>query len=96
MPPIAPLPATPGQTPGEMLRRLIPPDVSIAEAARRLGISRQTLFAILDGRSRITPRMAIRLEAALPVPADIWLGMQAQIELAQARKRPPRGVKRIV
>ena len=95
MPPGPPPPPPLAQTPGEMLRRLIPSNVSVAEAARRLGVSRQTLFAIIDGRSKITPGTALRLEAALPVPAETWLAVQAQQDLAQARKKPPRGVKRI-
>ena len=36
---------------------------SVAEAAERLGVTRQALYNVLNGKSAITPEMAVRLAA---------------------------------
>ena len=50
--------------------------MSVTDAAKALGISRQQLHNVLAGRYGITPEMAVRLEKALGSTADTWLGMQ--------------------
>jgi antitoxin HigA-1 len=60
--------------------------LSVAEAARGLGISRQQLHNVIAGRSNVTPEMAIRFEKALGSTADTWLRMQMNYDLAQMRK----------
>ena len=57
-------------------------NLSVAEAA----ITRQQLHNVLQGRSAVTPKMALRLEKAFGGSADMWLRMQAAYDLAQARK----------
>ena len=61
--------------------------LSVAEAAKGLGITRQQLHNVIAGRSSITPEMAIRFEKAFGSTADTWLRMQVNYDLAQARKR---------
>jgi antitoxin HigA-1 len=61
--------------------------VSISEAARLLGITRQQLHNVIAGRSAITPEMAVRLEKALGSTADAWLRMQTNYDLARIRRR---------
>ena len=61
--------------------------LSVAEAARGLGITRQQLHNVIAGRSSITPEMAIRFEKAFGGTADTWLRMQMNYDLAQMRKR---------
>jgi antitoxin HigA-1 len=61
--------------------------VSISEAARVLGITRQQLHNVIAGRSAITPEMAVRLEKALGSTADAWLRMQTNYDLARIRRR---------
>ena len=63
--------------------------LSIVEAAKGLGISRQQLHSIIAGRAGITPETAIRLEKALGSTADTWLRMQMNYDLAQIRQRTP-------
>ncbi len=60
---------------------------SVAEAAVALGITRQQLYNVINGKSAITPDMAIRLEKGIGSTADAWLRMQAAFDLAQARLR---------
>jgi len=60
--------------------------LSVAEAAKTMGITRQQLYNVTQGRSAVTPAMALRFEQALGGSADMWLRMQAAYDLAQARK----------
>ena len=68
--------------------------LSVAEAAKGLGISRQQLHRIIAGRSAISSDVALRLEQAIGSSADHWLRMQASYDLAQARLRPQPAIKR--
>jgi antitoxin HigA-1 len=85
-------PPHPGELIGDTLEQL---KVSIVEAARCLGITRQQLHNLIAGRSGITPEMAVRLEKAIGSTADAWLRMQSNYDLAQVRKRAV-NVKRLV
>jgi addiction module HigA family antidote len=75
--------------PGEVLRHLClePLGLTITEAARALDVSRKTLSAILNGRSGISPEMALRLSLAFDTTAESWLAQQLQFDLWQAEKR---------
>jgi addiction module HigA family antidote len=61
--------------------------LSVAEAAKGLGITRQQLHNVIAGRSNVTPEMAVRFEKAFGSTADTWLRMQMNYDLAQIRKR---------
>jgi len=67
---------------------LEPLSLSVTETANALGVSRKTLSAILNGRSGITPRMAIRLSIAFDTSPESWLNQQAQYDLWQERNKP--------
>lgn len=58
-----------------------------AQAAERLGVSRQTMNSVIGGRCRVTANLAVALEAAGFGGARQWVEMQAHWELAQARQR---------
>jgi len=77
-------PPHPGKLIGDCLEEL---GMSISEAAKGLGITRQQLHNIIAGRSAITPEMALRLEKALGSTADMWLRMQMNFDLARIRAR---------
>jgi addiction module HigA family antidote len=51
--------------------------LSVVDAAKGLGISRQQLHSVIAGRAGVTPEMAVRLEKALGSAAGTWLRMQA-------------------
>ncbi|MBM3391284.1 MAG: HigA family addiction module antidote protein [Betaproteobacteria bacterium] len=72
--------------PGEVLREYLPESLGVGEAARRLGVTRQALSALLNGRAGVSAAMALRLEAALGMSAEMWLEMQAGYDLWQARQ----------
>jgi len=74
--------------PGEMIGDSIDEmGVSIVDAAKALGVTRQQLHNVIAGRSAISPEMAIRLEKALGSTADAWLRLQANYDLAQVRAK---------
>ena len=78
--------------PGEILRELclLPLQLTVTEAADSLGVSRNTLSAILNGRAGISPEMAIRLSIAFNTTAESWLRQQMQHDLwiaERSRKR---------
>ena len=59
--------------------------VSVAEAADNLGVTRQQLYNVLNGKSGISPEMALRLEKGLGGTAKGWLDLQTAYDLSQAR-----------
>ncbi len=75
--------------PGPSIRHdcLKPLGLSVTEAARKLGVSRKGLSRLINGRSRIAPEMAIRLDKAFGGGAEVWYGLQADYDFAQAMKR---------
>jgi addiction module HigA family antidote len=77
-------PPHPGEMIGDSIEEM---GVSIVEAAKGLGVTRQQLHNVIAGRSAISPEMAFRLEKALGSTADAWLRMQANYDLAQIRAR---------
>jgi antitoxin HigA-1 len=75
--------------PGGLIRENIDAlGLSVAEAARGLGVTRQQLHRVIKGQHGITPEMAVRLEKAFGGAADFWLRMQISFDLAQVRKNP--------
>ena len=65
---------------------LEPLGLSVTEAAKILGVSRQALNNLIHGQAGISPEMAIRLDKAFGGGADTWLRLQAAYDLAQAEK----------
>lgn len=60
--------------------------ISKVELAKSLGISRNTLYNLLDQKQGVTAAMAVRLEAVLGSSAEMWLGMQTSHDLWKARQ----------
>ncbi len=75
--------------PGEVLRDYLG-EMSVKEAASRLGVTRAHLSRILNGHAGITAAMSLRLSAALGSSPEFWLRMQVQHDLwrAQRAKQP--------
>jgi antitoxin HigA-1 len=47
--------------PGNVLREYLPEAMTMTEVAARLGVTRQALSAVVNGRAGISPEMAVRL-----------------------------------
>ena len=74
--------------PGRIVRQdcLEPLGLTVSAAAKVLGVSRQALNNIVNGKSGISPDMAIRLSKAFGSTPETWLQMQLAFDLAAARK----------
>jgi addiction module HigA family antidote len=72
---------------------LKPLSLTVTEAARILGVSRQSLNDLIHARRGISPEMAIRLDLAFGGGADTWLRLQAAHDLAQARQKASGRIK---
>jgi antitoxin HigA-1 len=74
--------------PGEVIKELClePLNMTVIEFAEALGVSHQSLSAILNGRASITPEIAIRLGKAFGTSAESWLNQQMQYDLWQTEK----------
>ena len=69
--------------PGLVIREYLD-DVTVSDAAKHLGITRTSLSRILNGKTGISPLMAIKLEKAFGgIKAESWLAMQAKYDLWQ-------------
>ena len=63
-----------------------PHGFTVSAAAEKLGVSRQAMSSLLNGRAGISAEMAIRFEKAFGLRADSLLRMQAAHDLAEARR----------
>lgn len=75
--------------PGEILREDILPNVGVskAELARRLRVSRQTLYDLLRERQPVTPAMALRLGRLFGSSPEFWLNLQRDHDLRTLEPR---------
>jgi antitoxin HigA-1 len=75
--------------PGEILREDVLPALrlSVTDAARQLGVARQTLHRILAERAAVTPAMAVRLGKFCGNGPGLWLRLQQAYDLWQAERR---------
>ena len=75
--------------PGLSIRHdcLEPLALNVTEGAKALGVTRQALNNLVNGKSGISPEMAIRLDKAFGGGAEIWLGLQMDYDLAQTMRR---------
>ena len=74
--------------PGEVLKEFLPADLTVTEAARRLGVSRVQLSRLLNGRAAMTADMALRVSLLTSTSAESWLSNQVQWDLWQASQKP--------
>jgi addiction module HigA family antidote len=75
--------------PGGIVRRqcLAPLGLSVTDAAKGLGITRQALSDLVNERAGVSVEMAIRLSKAFGSSPETWLGLQTAYDLWQARGR---------
>ena len=74
--------------PGRIVRQecLEPLGLSVTEGAKALGVSRNALSELVNGRRGVSPEMAIRLSKAFGSSPTIWAGLQLDYDMAQAMR----------
>ena len=75
--------------PGEIVKWecLDPLGLSVTRAAKGLGVTRQALSDLINGKSGVSVDMAIRLSKAFGSTPETWLGVQMDYDLWQAQDR---------
>jgi antitoxin HigA-1 len=75
--------------PGSIIRHecIEPLGLTVTAAAQALGVSRQALNNVVNGKAAISAEMAVRLSKAFGASPEVWLRMQAAYDLAQVRQR---------
>jgi len=72
--------------PGEMIKdELESRGITQKALAKQMDVSYSVLNEILNGKRPVTIHYALMLEAALGIPADIWIRLQADYDLQVAR-----------
>lgn len=81
-------PDIPPMHPGELLAEIVIPATGETKStiAERLGVSRQTLHAILTHRQGVTPALALRLGRLFGNGAELWLNLQRTYDLWHAER----------
>ncbi len=73
--------------PGEVLREFLPEGETVEEIAQKLGVSRVQLSRLLNGKSSMSPSMAIRIALATDTTPESWLTGQMKWDLWQLLKK---------
>ncbi|MCL0066139.1 HigA family addiction module antitoxin [Dehalococcoidia bacterium] len=76
--------------PGEILREDVinALGLTVTEAAKRLGVTRNTLSALISCKASLSPEMAVRVGKATKTSPESWLYMQAKLDLWHAEQKP--------
>ena len=75
--------------PGEVLKEVCLDSLglSVTRAAKGLGVTRQALSDLVNGKAAVSVDMALRLSKAFGSTPELWLGLQRAYDLWQARHR---------
>ncbi len=75
--------------PGGIVRRqcLEPLGLTVTEAAKALGVTRQALSDLVNERAGVSVEMAFRLAKAFGSSPETWLAMQMAYDLRRVRRR---------
>ncbi len=68
---------------------------SVTELAKHLKVTRAALSRVIHGKAAVSAEMALRLEAAFGVKADLWLRLQAARDLWVASRKKRVKVSRL-
>jgi antitoxin HigA-1 len=74
--------------PGRIIRQdcIEPLGLTITAAAKALGVSRQALNNLVNGKAGVSPEMAVRLSKAFGSSPEMWLRLQVNFDLAQVQQ----------
>ncbi len=69
---------------------------SVTALAKHLGVTRAALSRVVNGKAGVSAEMALRLEDALGVEAEMWLRMQVQRDLWVATQKKRKKLANVV
>ncbi len=73
--------------PGKLISHSIEASgLNLTDAAKRLGVTRQTLSRVINGRTSLSPEMAVRVSKAFGSTVEHWMRMQLAYDLAAVDK----------
>ena len=74
--------------PGEIIKEFCiePLGLTVTKASESLGVSRKTFSMLLNGKSGISPEMALRLSKVFGRTPEGWLRLQLQYDLWKAKQ----------
>ena len=81
--------------PGKILAEFMG-ERTVTDVAKHLGVTRAALSRVLNGRAAVSAEMALRLEQAFGLEADVWLRLQAKRDLWVASRKRRKKIKRLV
>ena len=75
--------------PGEVLKELYlePLNITMTLFSSKIGVRRATVSDLVNGKSSLTTRMALKLAKAFKTSPDLWIGLQMQYDLWQEQQR---------
>ena len=84
--------------PGNLFKEevLVPLGLTVTQAAVNLGVSRKALSELLNGRSSLSPEMAIRIGKATKTSPESWINMQTKLDLWKIEQKNPEVIAFIV
>ncbi len=79
-------------TPGEILREefLRPMGLTQKQLAAHIGCDIKVVNRVINGKSAVSARMAVKLGAALGTTPEFWLNAQEAVDIWQARRKVKR------
>ena len=74
--------------PGEIIRDICiePLDLTVTDASKALGVTRKTLSSLINGRSGVSPEMALRLSKVFGRTPEGWMRLQLQFDLWKTKQ----------
>ncbi len=89
--------ALPPSHPGELISRLLDEHgVSKRAASKAIGISHTQLYNLINGDANVTPSMAVYLGKFFGNGPNIWLRLQDNFNIYQARDKNKRKLKKVI
>ena len=73
---------------GQQLKELYLDEMGISQSqlANAIGVSKQTINQIVQGKRRITPQVSVKLGTFFEQSPGFWLNLQTQVDLRIARR----------
>jgi addiction module HigA family antidote len=69
---------------------------SVTALAKHLGVTRAALSRVIHGRAAVSAEMALKLEGAFGVRAELWLSLQTKRDLWVASRKRRKKVRSVV